>query len=156
MSAKAIREFDGKLMLSQWLKTHGFPTATDHIIQIVPTTQLSKIPSQHSWVNNVKLVAKPDQLIKRRGKAGLICLNKDWNETQKWIEERRDKTIKVEKVEGQLTNCHIVMSCFDPHSVTFVSLHLYSRWIVILFDGSNIHCIGLAVLLCCIDFNSFQ
>ena len=48
-----------------------------------------------SWVKDRKLVAKPDMLIKRRGKSGLLCLNKDWADARKWIEERAGKLQKV-------------------------------------------------------------
>jgi ATP citrate (pro-S)-lyase len=34
-------------------------------------------------------------LIKRRGKSGLLCLNKGWEESRKWIEERAGKLQKV-------------------------------------------------------------
>lgn len=42
-----------------------------------------------------KLVAKPDQLIKRRGKAGLLCLNKDYKVAAEWIKEKAGKPVKV-------------------------------------------------------------
>lgn len=38
---------------------------------------------------------KPDQLIKRRGKLGLIGVNRDWNGVQTWIQERASKEIVV-------------------------------------------------------------
>lgn len=47
------------------------------------------------WVFTEKLVAKPDQLIKRRGKAGLLCLNKDYKVVAEWIKERAGKPVKV-------------------------------------------------------------
>lgn len=56
---------------------------------ITPDTQLP------SWVFTTKLVAKPDQLIKRRGKAGLLALNKTWDEAKPWIAERAGKPQKV-------------------------------------------------------------
>lgn len=56
---------------------------------ITPESQLL------SWVHSTKLVAKPDQLIKRRGKAGLLALNKDWQDAKKWILERAGKPQKV-------------------------------------------------------------
>jgi ATP citrate (pro-S)-lyase len=34
-------------------------------------------------------------LIKRRGKHGLLTLNKDWSDARKWIEERAGKEVKV-------------------------------------------------------------
>jgi ATP citrate (pro-S)-lyase len=42
-----------------------------------------------------KLVAKPDQLIKRRGKSGLLLLNSSWAEVTAWISERMGKTLEV-------------------------------------------------------------
>ena len=56
---------------------------------ITPDTQLP------SWVFTTKLVAKPDQLIKRRGKAGLLALNKTWDEAKEWIRARAGKPQKV-------------------------------------------------------------
>ena len=41
------------------------------------------------------LVAKPDQLIKRRGKLGLVLVNKNIKQVQQWIEERLNKDIEV-------------------------------------------------------------
>ena len=38
---------------------------------------LSKLPERHPWLLTTPLVVKPDQLIKRRGKSGLILLNAD-------------------------------------------------------------------------------
>lgn len=56
---------------------------------ITPDTQLP------GWVFTSKLVAKPDQLIKRRGKAGLLALNKSWDEAKEWISARAGKPQKV-------------------------------------------------------------
>ena len=42
-----------------------------------------------------KLVVKPDQLIKRRGKLGLIKANVDLASIQEWLIEKLNKEIKV-------------------------------------------------------------
>lgn len=42
-----------------------------------------------------KLVVKPDQLIKRRGKHGLIKINSDWGDVKQWLEDHREKEIQV-------------------------------------------------------------
>jgi len=56
-----------------------------------------------AWVKDGrKLVAKPDMLIKRRGKSGLLCLNKGWEESRKWIEERAGKLQKVSSITPNL------------------------------------------------------
>ena len=65
------------------------------------------------WVFTSKLVGKPDQLIKRRGKAGLLCLNKDWQTTAQWIEERAGKPVTVEKTTGTLDT--FIIEPFCPH-----------------------------------------
>jgi ATP citrate (pro-S)-lyase len=60
------------------------------------------------WIKDgTKLVAKPDMLIKRRGKSGLLCLNKGWAESRKWIEERAGKLQKVP------LNLQFSINCFS-------------------------------------------
>ena len=49
-----------------------------------------------------KLVAKPDQLIKRRGKLGLIKVKADFNEAKQWIQERIGKDQKVSKMSSNI------------------------------------------------------
>jgi ATP citrate (pro-S)-lyase len=59
---------------------------------------LDRAETLHPWVRDGrKLVAKPDMLIKRRGKSGLLCLNKEWEESRKWIEERAGKLQQVRR-----------------------------------------------------------
>lgn len=42
-----------------------------------------------------KLVVKPDQLIKRRGKLGLILVNSDFNGVKDWVTQRLGKDTQV-------------------------------------------------------------
>jgi ATP citrate (pro-S)-lyase len=60
-----------------------------------------------------KFVAKPDQLIKRRGKSGLLALNKTWPEAKAWIAARAGKPQKVETVVGVLRQ--FLVEPFVPH-----------------------------------------
>lgn len=108
-SLSAIREYDAKLLLAYWLE-RAPPVAahaqvkTNFQYPAVKVAQISwdaetdsitpdtKLPG---WVFNTKLVAKPDQLIKRRGKAGLLALNKTWDEAKPWIAQRAGKPQKV-------------------------------------------------------------
>lgn len=55
----------------------------------------AKIEQDNSWLANTPLVVKPDQLIKRRGKAGLLAVNKTWPEVKAWISERMGKSQEV-------------------------------------------------------------
>lgn len=47
---------------------------------------------------------KPDQLIKRRGKLGLIKVNVDLQQAKQWINERMGKEIQAStgKVQGSV------------------------------------------------------
>ncbi len=65
------------------------------------------------WVHNTPLVVKPDQLIKRRGKAGLLAINKSWEEVRAWIIERYGKEQRVEEVSGVLDT--FIVEPFVPH-----------------------------------------
>lgn len=60
-----------------------------------------------------KLIAKPDQLIKRRGKLGLVELNVDVEGAKKWIGDKVDKDITIGNSTGPLKN--FIVEPFVPH-----------------------------------------
>ncbi|KAI0696061.1 ATP-citrate synthase [Cerioporus squamosus] len=127
MSSKAIREYDAKLLLAYWLERAPAvdPSAQVATKLIYPSPKVAQIawdPATNaitpdtqlpSWVFTTKLVAKPDQLIKRRGKAGLLAINKTWEEAKEWIQQRAGKPQKVESVTGTLNN--FIVEPFLPH-----------------------------------------
>ena len=47
-------------------------------------------------------MVKPDQLIKRRGKLGLIKVNVDYATVQQWVKERLGKDQKIGRASGKL------------------------------------------------------
>jgi len=118
MAQKAIREADGKRMIARLLKdyTNNKYSIKDRFITIGPETDLKKLPNKYPWLKKEKLVVKPDQLIKRRGKSKLILLNATWSEAEKWIKERRNKPIVVENVTGILN--YFIVEPFIPHKET--------------------------------------
>jgi hypothetical protein len=63
------------------------------------TDNADKYLTAPAWITpSTKLVAKPDTLIKRRGKAGLLSLNKTWDGAdgaKAWIKARAGKPVKV-------------------------------------------------------------
>ena len=72
------------------------PELTALQVQYDPETKtLTPESALPGWVHSSKLVVKPDCLIKRRGKAGLLLLNAEWPEAQKWIEARAGKPVNV-------------------------------------------------------------
>jgi len=78
-----------------------------------PETDLKKLPNKYKWLQKEKLVVKPDQLIKRRGKSKLLLLNTDWKEAATWIKKRMNKPITVSTVTGILN--HFIIEPFVPH-----------------------------------------
>jgi ATP citrate (pro-S)-lyase len=101
MSAKAIREFDGKNILARAIKDQsGGRFITDQRrVAISPssnaTSPLRAAVNDNPWLERDKLVVKPDQLIKRRGKSGLIKLNCNVDEADAWVQERRGKEVRA-------------------------------------------------------------
>ena len=130
----AIREYDAKLLLAYWLE-RAPPVAphaqvkTKFVYPAVKVAQIAWDPETNSitpdtklpgWVFNTRLVAKPDQLIKRRGKAGLLALNKTWDEAKPWIAQRAGKPQKVGLVTSALLlsryPCSAIIgkTCYPP------------------------------------------
>ena len=132
MSAKSILEADGKAILNYHLtrapviKPSPLPPSTTHN----PSPKLASLyfPEDakakdvldqaevtYPWLlaPGAKFVAKPDQLIKRRGKSGLLALNKPWSEAREWIEARAGQPQQVEKVKGVLRQ--FLVEPFVPH-----------------------------------------
>lgn len=70
---------------------------------------------QNEWLKDpaVRLVVKPDQLIKRRGKGGLLLLNASYAEAEAWIDARMHSQVNVEGVNGILT--HFLVEPFVKH-----------------------------------------
>jgi ATP citrate (pro-S)-lyase len=132
MSAKSILEADGKAILNYHLtrapviKPTPLPAQATHN----PPAKLASITFKDSdniqgvldaaeatfpflLAPGAKFVAKPDQLIKRRGKSGLLKLNATWPEAKAWVAERANKLQKVEHVEGYLRT--FLVEPFVPH-----------------------------------------
>ena len=92
MSAKAIREVKGKQLLSKYLSSVIAPVQA---ATFNSSTTWDQLVAANPWLTTQKLVVKPDQLIKRRGKLGLIKVNADLAEVKKWVAERMDKETQV-------------------------------------------------------------
>uniref|UniRef100_A0A336M202 ATP-citrate synthase n=1 Tax=Culicoides sonorensis TaxID=179676 RepID=A0A336M202_CULSO len=112
MSAKAIREASGKDLLNRLLdETSG--AAKCRFASVNETTQWSQLLVDNPWLETTKLVVKPDQLIKRRGKLGLIAVNKSFSEVKEWVNARMNKDQKIGNCVGKLRN--FIIEPFVPH-----------------------------------------
>ena len=132
MAAKSILEADGKAILNYHLtrappikpsplpptSMHNPPSglASLYFPEGAPVSGiLDQAEATYPWLlaSGAKFVAKPDQLIKRRGKSGLLALNKTWTEAREWIEARAGKAQQVETVQGVLRQ--FLVEPFVPH-----------------------------------------
>lgn len=69
MSAKAIREAAGKDLINRLLSS-GTAAAKCKFASVDQETNVNQLLLENDWLATEKLVVKPDQLIKRRGKLG--------------------------------------------------------------------------------------
>jgi len=123
MAAKAIREATGKDLINRKLSV-GTKAAKCRFVSITENTNWIDIVNEHSWLKTERLVVKPDQLIKRRGKLGLIKVNADLSAVQKWIEQHMNKEQRIGKAIGKLKT--FIIEPFIPHkSVRFFCIIVY-------------------------------
>ncbi len=116
MAQRAIRECDGKKMIARWMSMQpaGPYALEDRFVQVTPQTTLAQLPAEHPWLKSEKLVVKPDQLVKRRGKSGLLLLDASWDDALAWIQERQGKEIEIEGVRGKLD--YFIIEPFVAHA----------------------------------------
>ncbi|EFZ01330.1 ATP citrate (pro-S)-lyase domain protein [Metarhizium robertsii] len=157
MSAKAILEADGKAILNYHLtrapviKPTPLPRPTKHnpppklaSLHFPEDARVEDVLEQaeatYPWLlhDGARFVAKPDQLIKRRGKSGLLALNKTWPEAKAWIAERAGKEQKVEHTTGVLRQ--FLVEPFVPHpqdTEYYININSERRgdWILFTHEG---------------------
>ncbi len=99
MAQRAIREYDAKRMLARYLPEYSGGRFSYHgrLVPVTPETDLDRLPEEHPWLNEEKLVAKPDQLFGKRGKNGLLLVNADYPAVKEWIKERMGKETVVHR-----------------------------------------------------------
>lgn len=116
MAQRGIREYEGKKILFDGLAQYvpSFKGRSEKLALVKPDTDPKKLVKDHPWLLKEKLAAKPDQLFGKRGKHGLLCLNKDFKATWDWIAERMGKTVTVGKTTGELHT--FMIEPFTPHS----------------------------------------
>jgi succinyl-CoA synthetase beta subunit len=115
MAQRAIKEYNGKEILKQFLPeySNGKFNLENRCLSINQETNLDTLTEENPWLKSIRLVAKPDQLIKRRGKNKLILLNATWQEAKDWIIERRGKDITIDNITGPLET--FIIEPFIPH-----------------------------------------
>lgn len=133
MAAKAIREATGKDLINRKLSV-GTKVAKCRFVPITEDTNWIDIANEYPWLKTEKLVVKPDQLIKRRGKLGLIKVNADLPTVQKWVEQRMNKEQRVGKAAGKLKT--FIIEPFVPHKPeeeVYICIYSHRKADTILF-----------------------
>ena len=142
MSAKAIREWDGKRLLHDWLMIEALKspsTAQDYACSLTASFRAirlaspfetssstiegmindsilwNKLEENYPWLTRESLVLKPDQLIKRRGKLGLVKLRASLDDAKTYMKTFMEKEISDPQsgVSGVLRN--FIIEPFVPH-----------------------------------------
>uniref|UniRef100_A0A668TJ32 ATP-citrate synthase n=1 Tax=Oreochromis aureus TaxID=47969 RepID=A0A668TJ32_OREAU len=114
MSAKAISEQTGKELLYKNICTSAAVQNRFRYASVTAETDWARLTQDHSWLLTERLVVKPDQLIKRRGKLGLVGINMDLQGVQEWLKDHLMKETTVGKAKGVLKN--FLIEPFVPHT----------------------------------------
>ena len=131
MAQKAIREYDAKSILARhWDKYFPNFTYAYETLMVQNGTELKDAAKTNAWLNEKKLVAKPDMLFGKRGMNNLV-LFKDakpgdvtLEKAASWIDEKSSSKQKVyfsfdgetptgEPSVDMLT--HFIVEPFTPH-----------------------------------------
>ncbi|MBN3283052.1 ACLY synthase, partial [Polyodon spathula] len=113
MSAKAISEQTGKEFLYKHICTSAAVQNRFRYASVTTDTDWDRLAQDHPWLLTERLVVKPDQLIKRRGKLGLVGVNLDLQGVKEWLKPRLMKETTVAKAKGILKN--FLIEPFVPH-----------------------------------------
>lgn len=113
MSAKAISEQTGKEFLYKYICTTAAIQNRFKYAQVTYDTDWDRLVQDHPWLLTEPLVVKPDQLIKRRGKLGLVGVNLNLDQVKSWLKQRLGHETTIAKARGTLKN--FLIEPFVPH-----------------------------------------
>ncbi|XP_076843218.1 ATP-citrate synthase isoform X2 [Brachyhypopomus gauderio] len=114
MSAKAISEQTGKEFLYKHICTSAAVQNRFRYASVTAETDWEQLTHDHPWLLTERLVVKPDQLIKRRGKLGLVGVDLDLQGVQDWLKPRLMREAMVGKAKGVLKK--FLVEPFVAHS----------------------------------------
>jgi ATP-citrate lyase beta-subunit len=119
MARRGIREFDAKRLINKALREYsgGVFHTDDRLVLVTPKTDLDKLAMDNAWLNQTKLVVKPDQLFGKRGKNNLLLVDASYDQARSWIKERMNKRVTITQTTGETTGVltHFLIEPFVPH-----------------------------------------
>lgn len=132
MAQKSIREYDAKSILAKYWSKYfpNFKYSYETII-IKNSEELKNLSNNNYWLNNKKLVIKPDMLFGKRGKNNLVLFKDNevgdvtLDKAKTWIDEKSSIKQSVyfefdgenpigEAKQDMLT--HFIIEPFTPHT----------------------------------------
>ncbi|MBD3841185.1 MAG: ATPase [Campylobacterales bacterium] len=132
MAQKAIREYDAKSILAKhWKKYFPKFTYAYETVMVQNGPELREMAIDHDWLNNKKLVAKPDMLFGKRGKNNLVLFKNekpgdvDLITASHWIDSKiKEKQSVYFSFDGDTPSgnpsvdylTHFIVEPFTPHS----------------------------------------
>jgi len=114
VAQKNIYEYDAKKLLATQLPKY-YPEFNYHnkLVIIDCDTDIDEVISENPWLNTEKVVAKPDQLFGKRGKANLILLDANCDEMKDFCYSNLDRVCEIGNVRGALKR--LLIEPFIPH-----------------------------------------
>ncbi|KAF6724986.1 ATP-citrate synthase [Oryzias melastigma] len=134
MSAKAISEQTGKEFLYKHISPSAAVQNRFHYATVTAETDWDRLTQENQWLLTKRLVVKPDQLIKRRGKLGLVGINLDLQGVKDWVKTHMMKDTTVGRAKGVLKN--FLIEPFVPHKQEeefYVCIYAVREGDVVLF-----------------------
>ncbi|KAG5441256.1 ATP-citrate synthase [Clonorchis sinensis] len=130
MSSKSIHESLAKAILYNSLSES---TISRNPSRVVTDTSILDTDAFQEF-SALPLVAKPDVLLKRRGKLGLVLAGKSLEETKAWLKDRVGTSFQVGRVTGTLSR--FLVEPFVPHEQSeeyYICMYTERESNVILF-----------------------
>uniref|UniRef100_A0A3B3HLM1 ATP-citrate synthase n=1 Tax=Oryzias latipes TaxID=8090 RepID=A0A3B3HLM1_ORYLA len=130
MSAKAISEQTGKEFLYKHINTSAAVQNRFRYATVTAETDWDRLTQEHQWLLTQRLVVKPDQLIKRRGKLGLVGINLDLQGVKDWVKSHLMKDTTVSRKKER----HILLVLSRSHEEEFyVCIYAVREGDIVLF-----------------------
>uniref|UniRef100_A0A915L8H2 ATP citrate synthase n=1 Tax=Romanomermis culicivorax TaxID=13658 RepID=A0A915L8H2_ROMCU len=132
MSAKAVFEITGKSLVYKHVQSDRLIHSP--MAKFDCDSNWDEVILKNPWLSAQKLVVKPDQLIKRRGKLGLIKVNTDLDGVKEWVTARMNKDQKIGSSIGKLK--YFLIEPFIAHKANeefYLSIYSHRYGDTILF-----------------------
>lgn len=114
MAQKRIYEYDAKnLIASQLPKYYPEFDYPRKLAVIEYDTDIDKLADENPWLKTEKLVAKPDQLFGKRGKANLLLLDANLDQIKTFCKDKLNNEYVIDGTKGKLLR--MLIEPFIPH-----------------------------------------